>query len=268
MRAAVVLRDVSVSLDGAQVLQGVTAEVGKGEWLSLIGPNGAGKTTLLRAVAGLVAAGGEVVVGGCRPDTTRPRRLARLVAYVPQDPLLPVGMTVREYALLGRTAHVPYLGVESGTDLAVVDEVLATLELTNFASRALATLSGGERQRAVLARALSQEAPVLLLDEPTSALDLGHQHAVLELVDELRHRRDLTVVSAIHDLTLAAQFADRLLLLSDGCCAALGPPREVLTEERIDEHWGLAVRVLTDDAGGLAVVPLRRSRRLAEAVDG
>ena len=257
MVTAVRLRDVSVVLDGTQVLTEVSLDVAQGEWLAVIGPNGAGKTTLLRAMAGLVPVAGVVEVEGSDAAGRSRRVLARCLAYVPQTPLVPEGMNVREYTLLGRTAHLSYLAMESRRDFEAVDAVLARLELDPFAHRPLTSLSGGERQRAVLARALVQEAPVLLLDEPTTALDLGHQQQVLELVDELRRERGLAVVSAMHDLTLAAQFAERLVLLSRGAVAVEGTPEDVLTEDILSRHWGAHVRVVTDPDAGLVVLPMR-----------
>ena len=144
------------------------------------------------------------------------RKLARVVAYVPQRPELPPDMTVSDYVLLGRTPHIGYLRVETAADRRICAELIDRLALSAMAGRVLATLSGGELQRLVLARALAQQAPVLLLDEPTSALDLGRRVDALELVDELRRERSLTILSAVHDLTLAGQFADRLLLLDRG----------------------------------------------------
>src|SRR3712207_5983642 len=138
-------------------------------------------------------------------------------------------MAVLDYVMLGRTPHISPLGRESAADLAVVDSVLRRLELLPFAGRMLSTLSGGERQRAFLARALAQEAPLLLLDEPTSALDIGHQQDVLELVDELRRDSALTVLATMHDLSVAGEYADRLVLMAGGRVVAAGPPREVLT---------------------------------------
>ena len=159
--------------------------------------------------------------------------------------------------LLGRTPYIPYLGSEARRDLAIVADVLDHLDLGAFAGRALDSLSGGERQRAVLARALAQQAPVLLLDEPTTGLDVGHQQQVMELVDTLRRDLELTVVSAMHDLTLAGQFADQLVLLDAGRIAAAGPARSVLTEEVIGRHYHASVRVLEDPGGGIVVVPVR-----------
>jgi iron complex transport system ATP-binding protein len=164
---------------------------------------------------------------------------------------------VLDYVLLGRTPYVPYLGIESATDLTVVADLLDTLELRELADRPVTSLSSGEFQRAVLARALAQEAPLLLLDEPTSSLDLGHAQQVLELVDQMRSRRGLTVVSALHDLTTAGQYADRLVLLVGGSVVAEGPAPEVLTEELIATHYGASVRVVDDPAGGIVVIPTR-----------
>jgi iron complex transport system ATP-binding protein len=227
--------------------------------MAVIGPNGSGKTTLLRSVAGLVPFSGEVRLDDTPVTALDRRARARTVAYVPQRPVIPEGMTVTDYVLMGRTPHIPYLGVEGRRDLEVVADALEQLELGELAGRPLATLSGGETQRALLARALVQEAPVLLLDEPTSALDVGHQQEALELLDRMRVERSLTVLSAMHDLTLAAQFAHSLVLLSGGRCVAAGAPRDVLTEDAIRRHFGAAVRVI-DDGDGLHVVPTRGPR--------
>jgi iron complex transport system ATP-binding protein len=258
--AAITAKDVSVELGGVTVLHEVDLDVGEGEWVVVIGPNGAGKSTLLKAIAGLVSYDGAVEVLGEPPHHHGRRASARRVAYVPQDPLIPTGMSVLEYVLLGRTAHLPYLGIEGRRDHDVVDEVLERLDLGELRRRPVDSLSGGEQQRAVLARALAQQAPVLLLDEPTSALDVGHQQQVLELVETLRTDTSLAVVSAMHDLTLAGQFADRLLLLTGGRPVAAGSARTVLTERALSEHWGARVRVLEDPEGGVVVIPIRTKR--------
>ena len=258
MTPAVVMREVTVSFDRVVVVDDASATFEHGEWIAVVGPNGAGKTTMLRAVAGLVGYRGHIDVDGCEPRGARPRELARHVAYVPQDPHLPAAMTVRDYVLLGRTGHLSYFGAESRGDQAVVDDVLTTLDIESFAGRPLSTLSGGEQQRAVVARALAQQAPIVVVDEPTTALDLGRQHSVLELIDDLRRRRGLTVISAIHDLTLAGQFADRLLLLAGGRIVATGEPSAVLTEAAIRDHWGVHVRITHDPSGAPVVVPVRQ----------
>jgi cobalamin transport system ATP-binding protein len=256
----ILLENVRVELGGRRVVDGVSAAVEHGEWLTLIGPNGAGKSTLLRAVAGLVGFRGTIEVGGEPVAALSQRQLARRLALVPQSPLLPPEMRVREYVLLGRTPHIGQFGSESARDHDVAAGVLERLDLGALAGRPLRTLSGGERQRAVLARALAQEAPLLLLDEPTTALDLGRQQQALELVAGLREQGGLTVVSAMHELTLAAQYADRLLLLSEGAPVASGPAEEIVTEELIAEHYRASVRVFRDEGGPVAVVPRRGGR--------
>ena len=261
---AVELRRVSVALDGRPVLRELSLRIPGGSRLGLIGPNGSGKTTLLRAVAGLVPHQGEIRVGDAAGDSLSRRELARRIALVPQNPTVPAGFTVTDYALLGRTPYIPHLGTESRRDLEIVRSVLDQLDLTGLAARRLDSLSGGERQRAVLARALAQQAPVLLLDEPTTGLDVGHQQQLLELVDGLRHDLELTVVSAMHDLTLAGQFADRLVLLDGGRVAAAGPARTVLTERVISRHYGASVRVLEDPDGGVVVIPVRPGNRAGD----
>src|SRR5581483_10843792 len=250
---AVALRCLSVVVDGARILDGVSGTVEAGEWVTVIGPNGAGKSTLLRAVAGLVAADGGLEIGGEDGRALGRRAWARRVALVPQAPYLPPEMTVGQYVLLGRTPHLGYFGRESARDLQAADAALVRLDLVHLAGRRLATLSGGERQRAVLARA----APILLLDEPTSALDVGRGQQALELVDALRREQGLTVLAAMHDLTLAGQYADRLFLLDGGRVVAAGPVPEVLRGDLVARHYGAAVGVLEHPQLGLVVVPTR-----------
>ena len=251
------LENVTVRYGPTTALLALTEQIASGEWVGLIGPNGAGKTTLLSAVGGLVSHVGEIKVDGVAVSSLSPKRLARLVAYVPQQPVLPPDMAVGDYVLLGRTPHIGYFGFETSEDQRVCAELLDSLDLRPMAQRPLATLSGGERQRLVLARALAQEAPVLLLDEPTSALDLGRRVEALELVDTLRRERGLTVLSALHDLTLAGQFADRLILLDSGKAVSTGKPDEVFTEDSLTRHFGTNVRVLRSEDDDLVVVPQR-----------
>ncbi|MER5638940.1 ABC transporter ATP-binding protein [Kitasatospora sp. NPDC002227] len=253
------LAGVEVDLDRTPVVHGVSCSVGPGGWLALIGPNGAGKSTLLRAVAGLLPHRGTVHVHGTEVTRLRARQRARLIGYVPQHPVLPPDMTVQEYVLLGRTPHLGYLAAPGSQDRHTVAATLDALDLAHYAGRRLAALSGGERQRAALARALAQEPRLLLLDEPTSALDLGHQQQVLDLVDELRRTRGLTVLTTLHDLTTAAQYADRLVLLHQGRVKAGGRPAEVVTQELIARVYGARVSVTTDPDGRPVVTPVRAS---------
>jgi len=261
---AVACAGLTVVRGGATVVADVTLTIGRGAWVSVVGPNGAGKTTLLHALAGLLAPGrassggpavtGEVTVAGVDPRRARRRAMARRVALMPQRPVVPEGITVAELVALGRTPHVPRFGVESAADKRIVDGVLHRLDLEGLAARQAARLSGGELQRVVLGRALAQQPEVLLLDEPTSALDIGHQQQVLDLVESLRIDEGITVVAAMHDLTLAAHYGRRMVMMADARLVADGPPAEVLAPGRIAEVYGARVEVLRRH-GTVVVLP-------------
>lgn len=254
--ASLSCHDLSVDVGRWRLLHGVSLSVARGAWLGIVGPNGAGKSTLLRAFAGLVRSSGSVVLEGHEASSLDGRTRARLVALVPQLPVVPPGMTVWEYVLLGRTPHLPPMGAERRADLDAAAEALGWLDLEAFASRPLDTLSGGERQRVLVGRALAQGASILLLDEPTTSLDVGHQQDVLELVDRLRRTRCLTVVSTMHDLTLAGQYSESLVLLDRGRIVAAGAVDEVLTEANLGRYYGARVRVMRNGPG-VVVVPCR-----------
>ena len=246
-------RDVRVSFRDQEVVCGVDLELDAGQWLGIIGPNGAGKSTLLRSIVGLADYSGTIALG----DGQAPG--AADIALVPQAPIMPKGMTVAEYVLLGRTAHLGWLARESRADREIASSVLHRLELTAFADRFVSTLSGGEAQQVVVARALAQQCPVLLLDEPTSALDLGHQVSVLELVDDLRRTEGLSVLAAMHDLSAAARFADRLILIDHGRIVAQGTPAEVLNADLLSAVYDTPLTVQPID-GELVVLPASRRR--------
>jgi iron complex transport system ATP-binding protein len=255
MNPEVATDQLVVRVDGKQLLSGIDLRVDAGTWLGLLGPNGAGKTTLLRALLGLVPTEGVIQIAGSEVSSRRDR--ARVLAFVPQRPVLPPVMTVAQYVLLGRTPHISYFGSESEIDIAAAQNAIDLLELTAHTGRQLQTLSGGEQQRVILARALAQEAPILLLDEPTSGLDIGAELEILRLIDGLRRERALTVISAIHDLTLAAQFCDPLLLLFGGGVVAFGDAMSVLTGENLRAYYHVDVEVLMTDDRVRAVLPQR-----------
>jgi iron complex transport system ATP-binding protein len=257
--SAIELRDVTVELGGRPVVDRVSATIERGEWLALIGPNGAGKTSLLRAIARLVPFSGSIALEGRSTATMHRAELSRLLAVVPQEPSTPPWMTVSEYVLLGRTPHLGPLAKEGARDREAAGRALVRLGLLDFRERRLGTLSGGEKQQVVVARALAQEARIVLLDEPTAALDIGHQQQALELLDALRAESGLTLVAAMHDLTLAAQYADRMLLLDQGRLAADGAPDDVLTEAAIAAHYGASIDVVRV-GDRVAVVPRRDVR--------
>ncbi|WP_419843056.1 ABC transporter ATP-binding protein [Candidatus Poriferisodalis sp.] len=246
------VRALGVRLDSAHVLRGLDLDVSAGEWVNVVGPNGAGKTTLLRAVLGLVPYSGSVSIDGI--ERLRRSARARKVAYVPQTPVIPRGMPVADYVLLGRSPHRSVFAGETAADRRIAAEALARLDLAGFGGRAVQSLSGGERQRTVLARALVQRTDILLLDEPTTALDLGHQQGALDLVEALRRERGLTVIATLHDLTLAARYGDQVAILAGGAIVQRGRPREVLTAANIAKHFGAAVRII-DDPDGPIIVP-------------
>lgn len=253
-------RGLTVGYGAGPVVCDLDLEVPAGAWVCLIGPNGAGKSSALRALAGLVPSEGDVLIDGQSLGATSRRAVAQALAFVPQNPMIPAGITVEAYVTMGRSPYISYLGTESAGDVAVVNEVLEQLALVGLAERTLGSLSGGELQRTILARALAQRASVLLLDEPTTALDVGKQQQVLELVDELRAAAQLTVISAMHDLTLAGHFADTLVMLSGGRAVASGSPRVVLTADAIERHYGASVRIV-EDASGISVIPTRNGAR-------
>ena len=252
--------DLTVSYNGIDAVVGFNDLLHSGEWLCLIGPNGAGKSSVLRAAAGLVPYTGSVAINQTEIPATSARWRAQHIAYVPQAPVIPTDMSVYEYVLLGRNPYINYFSSETSHDRDVIDRVLDRLDLVQFSARKLGTLSGGEVQRLVIARALAQEAPVLLLDEPTSALDIGHQQQALELGDGLRREQGLTIISAMHDLTLAGLYADRLVLMHEGHRVAEGTAKQVLKSETLAEFYGVSARVHHEPDGTVVVIPQRSSR--------
>ena len=239
------IEGVAVELGDREVLQDLSLSVPTGEFLGLVGPNGAGKTTLLGTVNGLVEpVRGRVEVAGEPVAGRSARNLARRVATVPQEPGLGFDFTARDVVSMGRTPHQSRFSAPGEDDRSAVERALSRTRTTDFADRPVGELSGGERQRVLLARALAQETPVLLLDEPTASLDINHQVATLSLVRELAEE-GRTAVAAIHDLDLAARFCDRLALLAEGELVAVGPPREVLTAARLERAYD--VRTVVSD---------------------
>ena len=255
------ITDLSFAYDKRPVLKGVNLRLKSGEVVGLIGPNGVGKSTLVKLAAGLLRPdSGAVKLFGRPPGDWRRRDLARVLALVPQGAYLPPTFTVWESALLGRTPYFGFLGMARERDRGVTRRALEWVGIAHLADRLVGELSGGDRQRVVLARALVQEPHCLLLDEPTTHLDIHHQVAILSLVRQLAAQEGLAVLTVLHDLNLAATFADRLVLLVDGQVVAQGTPAEVLRRERLVTIYGESVAVLSHpDHGSRPTILPRRA---------
>jgi iron complex transport system ATP-binding protein len=254
------IRDLTLAYGERVALRGVSLSLARGELLGVVGPNASGKSSLIRAITNVITPRrGEVRLDGSPVRGLSQRELALRVAVVPQNPTLPEAFTALEVVLMGRTPHLGLLQSEGRADWAAVRRALEETDAWDLAERRIGELSGGERQRVVVARALAQEAPLLLLDEPTAHLDVGHQAAVLELVQRLCRSngvdgRPRAVLAVVHDLTLAAQYCDRLVMLSEGRLVAQGSPHEVLSPQVLSSVYRTQVVVFTHPLTGRPVV--------------
>lgn len=248
------LRDVSVSLGGRPILQNVSLSLEKGRFVVLIGPNGAGKTTLLRAMAGLVAASGSVMVGDALLSALSRQKRAQKIAYLPQGHQVHWPLSARDVVALGRFPH----GLADPENLppehaAIIASAMERTGTTALGPRNVQSLSGGERARVMLARMLAVDAPILLADEPTASLDPHHQLAVMHDL-QAEARRGTLVIAVTHDIGLAARLADEVILIAEGRLAAMGPPAEVFTPERLAEIYRIRA-VHQEIAGETLLVP-------------
>ena len=253
-RAAVSVSGVWAAYGERSVLSGLDLEVAAGSVVAIAGPNGVGKSTLLKLIAGaILPQRGMVRVDGRDVSRLSARERARLVAVVPQSPELPPGASALDVALMGRNPHLGLLSWESEDDVAIALDAMRLTGAAEFADRPVDRLSGGERQRVAISMALAQQTPILLLDEPTANLDLAYQPAIMRLMRDLA-ARGRTIVAAVHDLTLAAQFCDEIVLLSEGRRVAAGAPWDVLTEELIREVYDADALVMEHPKTGRPVV--------------
>ncbi len=250
----------------SHVLKNVSWNVDEGAWWGIIGPNGSGKSTLLHLLSGVdQPTSGSVHIYGKKIDSYSRKELSRLVAVLQQEGIPPVRYTVREVIEMGRFPHQDWLGREKGVDVeAITDRVLARLSLTSLADRTLDRLSGGQRQRVALAKVMVQEPQILLLDEPTTYLDLRYQLEFMELLAEWRQETGVTIIAVLHDLNLAAQFCDNLLVLKDGMIEGLGASSDLLTEDRIRRVYGVDPVMLPHPDSGVPQLLLRRSVAFTE----
>lgn len=249
--------DVTLAYGAEPVVAGASFHVRQGEWVGLIGPNGSGKTTLLKAVSRVLAPRqGTIAVDSVPVQQYRPPALARRMAVVAQQSPMPDDFTVRDVVAMGRIPHLGRFQGEGPHDIEAVERALALTGTAELADRPVGELSGGERQRVALARGLAQEPSLLLLDEPMNHLDIGFQAEILDLLAHLVRHEGLTVISVQHDLNLAAQYCDRLILLKEGRVRAVGRPEDVITEELIEEVYGVPVRVAPHPVTGTPCVHL------------
>lgn len=254
-RAALKIDNLEVAYIRRRIIRQVSFEVAPGEIMALIGPNGAGKTTLIKAVSGVIPLqAGSIMVGGRNIAALQPAERARAIAVVPQARVLPEGYTVRQTVMLGRTAYLGWLGQPTADDRKRVQWALERTSTLDLADRMINELSGGEQQRVLLARALAQDTPVLLLDEPTTHLDLRHQSGLLNLARELASERKLAVLLALHDLNMAALYTDRVALLVEGELRAVGSPQQVLTAERLFEAFQTQMNVIAHPLYGTPLI--------------
>lgn len=236
------IKNVTAAYDEKIVLDGVEIDVREGEFVGLIGPNGSGKTTLLRVATGVLAPRkGEVLLRGVDLQGIARRTLAKTIAFLPQDLATDFSFTVREVTLMGRYPHLPRIGYETRKDLEITERAMELTGVSHLADRIITELSGGERQRVFIAMCLAQEPQLLVLDEPTNHLDIGHQLSALDLIRKLNRETDVTVISVFHDLNLAAEYCERVVVLADGQVDALGSPEDVLTTDMILRVYGVKV---------------------------
>lgn len=250
------VQNLDVSLAGKSVLHHIGLEVGTGEFIGLIGPNGAGKTTLLRAVAGLTTSNGVLSLDGKDMRRLNPRDRARAIAYLPQEREVAWPISVRMLVSLGRSALKPVFAGLDAEDGMLIRAAMERMDVAAFADRTVSALSGGERARVLIARVLAQDTPLILADEPVAGLDPSHQLALMENFAELA-REGRTVIASLHELSLAAQYCTRLIVLDQGTVSADGVPEEVLTPERLHQVYGIEAHILHLD-GQFIVQPKAR----------
>jgi iron complex transport system ATP-binding protein len=261
-RVRLAAEQVTLAYDDHVVVRGLDLQLTEGSFTAIVGPNGCGKSTLLRALGRLMRpTSGQVLLDGQAIARTPTREVAKVLGLLPQAPVAPEGLTVGDLVARGRHPHQSWLRQWSRDDEAVVAEALSWTDMSELADRPVDELSGGQRQRAWISMALAQGTDLLLLDEPTTYLDLSHQIDVLELVGRLHAERGRTVVVVLHDLNLAARYAQRLVAMKDGVLVSSGRPEEVLTEQLLADVFDLEARILPDPVAGTPmVVPVRRLR--------
>ncbi|WP_376784081.1 ABC transporter ATP-binding protein [Leifsonia aquatica] len=258
-----VARDLTLSYEGRVVVEGLDLTVPPGKVTAIVGPNACGKSTLLRGLSRLLApAGGSVLLDGADIHSLPTKQVATRLGLLPQTPVAPDGITVADLVSRGRYPHQGWFRRWTADDDTAVSEAMAATGITELAERSVDELSGGQRQRVWIAMALAQQTDILLLDEPTTFLDISHQIDVLDLLLDLNAARGATIVMVLHDLNLAARYADHLVAMRDGSIVAAGDPSEVVTAELVRDVFGVESVIASDPVTATPlVVPLGRHHR-------
>ena len=249
------VRNLQFKYDGNSILNGLNLEVGKGELIGIVGPNGSGKTTFLRLISGILKPNfGKIKLCELDNHNLKPSQRAKLLAIVPQNARPPLNFSVQDIVFMGRNPYQKFLRSETDDDFDVVNWAMRVTNVSHLATRNLASISGGERQRTMVAMALAQQAPILLMDEPTSSLDLAYQLDIMEILRELCQKREVAIIVATHDLILAARYCSRLLMLSGKNGYIQGSPDQVLTSENIHRIYGTQAHVIDHPVEGVPIV--------------
>lgn len=257
------LHNITLGYGDTTVLDDISLSTERGEMLGIIGPNGSGKSTLIKGICSLLSLkSGSVLIDGQNVAKITRGELARLVAVVPQIPNLPDTFTAFEIVLMGRTPHLGRFRFEGHRDFDIAWEAMDITNTQSIAERTMDQLSGGQKQLLTIARALAQEPKLVLLDEPTAHLDINHQVETLDFVKGLCKKQNLAAVTVLHDLNLAAQYCDRLVLLGNGKIHAEGIPQEVITEKNIKEVYGANVSVYPHPVNGLPTIVIIPGERI------
>lgn len=251
----ITVNNLNFSYQSTQILHDLTFAIRSGELICLVGPNGSGKTTLIRCIDNILRPTGSILLDGRNIRDMGRREIAEKIGYVPQTGSKIAAATVFDVVMMGRTPHMGWRSQDG--DLSHVEEAIRLLGIENLVDREYNELSGGQQQRVLIARAVAQDPKLLLLDEPTNSLDIHHQLEALSIIRHLSHTTGITVIMAVHDLTIAARYADRLMMLKGGKIVGVGTPEELITEDRIRDVYHVESRIFHDPDVGIVVTPLR-----------
>jgi len=255
MKESLLIKNLTFSYKENEIIKNLNMTIKSGEIISLVGPNGAGKSTLIKLISGLLpSAKGEILLYGESISHMSSKKKASLISLVPQNPQLPKDMKLIDFISLGRNPHLKITEWGNKSDLEHIKKSMAATDTSHLKDKRLSEISGGELQRGMISLAIAQDTPIMLFDEPTSNLDLYHQTKTLELITHIHHNRHGITIIAIHDLTLAAQYTDKMIMLSEGTIFKSGTPHEVLTTSNIKSAYGAEVIVIPHPQGGSPII--------------